>query len=305
MPAAVDKKIIISLIARRFGIDPAELGPQTSFSADLNFDSLRMLELMATLSEVGIIYTDNGFYPVRTVGDLYNYCEQAAEQKTAVKVLWTSGESRPDIGEIRPSSAIQESQELHPPLTNGLFSLEPPEGADTAFLYALATADETGYRWRFRGHIPSLEQFTAGLWKSVLTQFVVRTTVDRKPVGHAVCYNADLINGYAYLGAAFVPRVISSGYPVGGVSLFLGHLFSTWAFRKIYLEVPEFNYWTISSGEGRFFDVEGQLVKHDFFGDRYWDKYILCVTREQARTFCLTPFESGADTNSFPDRHGD
>jgi len=43
-------------------------------------------------------------------------------------------------------------------------AIRPVFPADGGFLYAIATAPETAYKWRFRGSSPSPEQFSGQLW---------------------------------------------------------------------------------------------------------------------------------------------
>lgn len=168
------------------------------------------------------------------------------------------------------------------PIVTSLFDMAPPARSDVPFLYALATAPETAHRWRLRGHIPSIEQFEPEIWRNVLTQFVVRPSGSSTPVGLVVCYNADMGDGFAYVGAAFVPGLISTGFPMNAVARFIQHLFGTWSFRKLYFEVAEYNFDSLRSGAGELFEVEAKFSAHDFSGGRYWDKYVLAVTRERA-----------------------
>jgi hypothetical protein len=68
-----------------------------------------------------------------------------------------------------------------------------------------------------------------------------------------------------------------------GLALFLRYVFTCWNFRKLYMEVAEYNYEQFSSGAGRFFEVEGRLREHFYYGGRYWDKLILTLSRETFR----------------------
>ena len=61
--------------------------------------------------------------------------------------------------------------------------------------------------------------------------------------------------------------------------LFVRYLFANWAFRKLYAEVRAFNLAQFGSGIGRMFEVEGVLTEHAFHDGRYWDQYVLAVSR--------------------------
>lgn len=74
-------------------------------------------------------------------------------------------------------------------------------------------------------------------------------------------------------------RYSGSGIALEPVRLFVDYLFDVWPFRKLYFELPEFNYQQFSSVAEGPLRVEGRLVDHDYFGGRYWDRLILAVHR--------------------------
>jgi RimJ/RimL family protein N-acetyltransferase len=166
---------------------------------------------------------------------------------------------------------------LAPVLSNHDLRLTPVEPDDVRFLYSLATHPETCYRWRYRGVPPQTDRFLADLWAQVLVQFVARRTEDGEPVGHVVAYGADLGQGYAYLGAVFRPPYSGSGLAAQGSAMFIRYLFHAFALRKLYIEVPGFNWPQLSSGEGKLFQVEGIMRDHEHYAGRYWDRYLCAV----------------------------
>jgi hypothetical protein len=66
-----------------------------------------------------------------------------------------------------------------------------------------------------------------------------------------------------------------------GFALFLNYVFSCFDFRKLYMELPEFNYDQFASGEGRYFELEARLRDHSFFGGRYWDELVLAIYQDK------------------------
>src|SRR5205814_1328065 len=151
------------------------------------------------------------------------------------------------------------------------FDLAPVSRDMLPYLYQLAISTETGYRWRFRGAVPTYETFEATFWQGALVQFIAVQRLNGSPAGHLVCYNPEHGHGYAYIGAVFDTEYVGSGAAVGAVRHFVDYVFTTWAFRKLYMETPAFNYEQFASGEGRYFDVEGRLLNHDYYAGRYWD----------------------------------
>ena len=137
------------------------------------------------------------------------------------------------------------------------------------------------YRWRYRGIIPSFEDFVRQLHGDILAQFVVRDSRTGQRIGHVVAYAADLRNRHVFI--ANVNDVDRVGTRIGTESqiLFIDYLLSLWDFRKIYVEVPGFIYEPIAEHIGSFFAVEGRLSQHCFYKGRYWDQIILAVTRDE------------------------
>jgi RimJ/RimL family protein N-acetyltransferase len=153
------------------------------------------------------------------------------------------------------------------------------------FLYSLATASETGFRWRYRGAFPTQERFVADFWGQVLTQFLVVDAKSNENLGLVVCYEAELAQGYAYVGAVFSNTAIRRGCAPLAVQMFMDYLFLIHPLRKLYLEVPEWNMETIRSGTERSFAVEGVLRSHDYYAGRHWDRYILAIYRHGKAPF--------------------
>jgi RimJ/RimL family protein N-acetyltransferase len=65
-----------------------------------------------------------------------------------------------------------------------------------------------------------------------------------------------------------------------GLALFLEYVFTCWDLRKLYMQLPEYNYEQFASGAERFFVVEGRQREHTFFGGRHWDQLTLAIYRQ-------------------------
>ena len=66
---------ILSTVA---GVDPGEVTPETSFTHDLDIDSMTMLEvIVAAEDRFGLLIPDDEWSRFSTVGDLVAYLEQA------------------------------------------------------------------------------------------------------------------------------------------------------------------------------------------------------------------------------------
>ncbi len=62
------------IIKEQFNVDENTLSPETSFTDDLNADSLDLVELvMALEDEYGIEIEDDSIETIKTIGDAVNY----------------------------------------------------------------------------------------------------------------------------------------------------------------------------------------------------------------------------------------
>jgi RimJ/RimL family protein N-acetyltransferase len=148
------------------------------------------------------------------------------------------------------------------------------------FLYSLATAQETAFRWRSGGQVPPMEVFAAGLWDGMLAQFVVRDTATHRPAGHVQAYHPDLHSGHAYIAAIGTTDSHNSGLMPEAMFLFVNYCFTVFNLRKLYLEAAEFNEPQYGSALGRFFKEEGRLRDHSYYDGRFWDRGIYSIYRE-------------------------
>jgi RimJ/RimL family protein N-acetyltransferase len=168
-----------------------------------------------------------------------------------------------------------------PPLATRRVGLRAMQPDDLHFLYDLATAEQVGFRWRFRGFIPSYETFVHSLTHDVLAQFLVVHPETGRQLGYVVAYRTDPRNRYTHIGIVMIPSLIGKGVGGEALILFVNYLFATWSLRKIYAEIPEFNYGAVASGSGRFFREEAKLRRHLFYGGNYWDQYVVAIYRDE------------------------
>jgi hypothetical protein len=150
---------------------------------------------------------------------------------------------------------------------------------DYPAFHQLDASGEGGVRWRFRGATPGPEQWVQMAWNSVLVQFVVAGTRDNRPIGLVVAYRAEFQHRHAYFAAVGLRR--PSPLMIFGCALFFEYAFTCWDFHKLYMELPAYNLPQIASGVGRYFEVEGQLREHSYYGGKMWDEVVLALYRER------------------------
>ena len=151
---------------------------------------------------------------------------------------------------------------------------------DSVFLYELMTSPQAGGRVRFAGATPSPDKIAASLWDSVLAQFVIEGLNSQKPLGLVAITSANFRDGFAYISALGPPEMQGQGLIAEGVLLGFHYAFSSWPFRKIYMEATEESYAAFKSGLGRFFVEEGRLKEHAFWNNHFMDLLILAVYRK-------------------------
>lgn len=157
--------------------------------------------------------------------------------------------------------------------------LRPVEPPDYDFILHLSTSPRITYRWRTRGTTPSPADFQVMLWRGVLCQFLIERPDGGGPLGLISAYNADFRNQTVYLAIIMQDHPGGSLWTFDAIALFLNYLFSNWNLRKIYAETSELSSWTFASGSGRYFEIEGILRDHEYYGGRYWDAYVLAFWR--------------------------
>jgi len=255
--------------------DVASLADNASLLDDLALDSLAMMSLIAWLGSQGAVLDGQQRRPA-TVADLLSLLDKANPLR--VRVTSPSGERLgPPEFSARPAGSVDP---LAPELADQLVRLLPVVPDDSEFLYDLTVRPENSYRWRYRGLPPSYERFVGDMWQAVMVQFTVRRAADNQHIGHVVAYSANPSLRYCYLGALFVPQYAGTGIPAHAVSMFARYLFHTCPFKKLYLEVPGYNWDQVRSGEGQLFSVEGVLRGHNWYAGRDWDEYLCAIYRD-------------------------
>jgi RimJ/RimL family protein N-acetyltransferase len=167
-----------------------------------------------------------------------------------------------------------------PPMRSGRVRLHPITDRDSAFLYELMSSPEAGGRVRFAGATPSPDQIAASLWESVLAQFIAEGVSSGAPLGLVSITSPNFRDSFAYMSAIGSPAAQGSGLMAEAVLLGFNYAFTTWPFRKIYMEATETSYGFFRSGLKRFFSEEGRLRDHTFWDGRYIDVMVLAVYRD-------------------------
>ncbi len=271
------------LLSERAGVRREKLDFHARLSADLGLDSFALLGLSGMMAELGIGFTERDWLAIETVDDLYGYySDRVAGGEFVGSTAGSPTSTDLPTGQVPSVSDESDDGKPVPPQRVGnFFRLAPVLPSSVPFLYELAIAPDVGFRWRYRGAVPSYQQFESELWQGMLVQFMVESLETGQPAGHVICYNPDFALGHAYVGAAMVGSYGGSGIAVEPVALFTQYLFDVWPFRKLYFEMPEFNYRQFASVTGSALQVEGRLQGHEYYRGRRWDRLILAAYRDE------------------------
>ena len=168
-----------------------------------------------------------------------------------------------------------------PPLETRRLRLRPVDESDIPFVYDLAVGHDTGWRWRWRGYIPTRDDVVVEMARDSLLVLMLDDKKARNRVGLLHAYAASLHDGYVYVGVVTASQYIGTGWGSEGFLLFANYLFSVWDFRKIYVEIPAFNVGQAVARDSELFEVEAHFKDHHYYDGRYWDKYVWALPRER------------------------
>ena len=133
---------------------------------------------------------------------------------------------------------------------------------DGAFLYNLMTSLTAGGRVRYGGATPSPEKVLQGMWESVLAQFIIEGTSSQARMGVVAITSVNFRDGFAYFSVLGTEAARGRGLLGEGTFLGLHYAFSTWPFRKIYMEASDASIPAFEGALDRYFVEEGRLRQH-------------------------------------------
>lgn len=238
--------------AAEMGMSVGRVLPKARLREDLDLDSVRILELVLLLDDLGATVEDSEVGSLTSVEDVYRIY---AERVSAADRV-SDGASAYDVPTLVGRHTLQR------PLLPG----------DDAFVEALMVSTQRR---------TSLRSFGASsVTRAVLLEHVVIALKSAARIGVISVHDADLREGTAFLELAFEPRVRGQGWPLEAVVLFIDHVFRTWQLRKLYAEVIGDVSDKIGSGVGRFFVEEGRFVAHEHVDGKLCDLRVLSFFRE-------------------------
>ena len=241
----------------------AQLGPSSSLRGAAGMDHLQRALILAAVRHIDVGLPSELLRSVDTVGEAYEWCKDA-ERKRGVRTA--------DPAPVTPGASR-------------LIRLRSLRQDDVPALYQGLMEPDRAFRWRYRGAMPGLQQFGQDLLDgSTFVQMVIEVSGSPRPVGLVQAYQANLQSGTCYFAFARADGQRDGlGEMTIGLYGFLDYLFRAFPFRKLYAEVPGFNWPQFCSGERSLFEVEGILRDHDYWNERHWDLRMITIARERWR----------------------
>lgn len=172
-------------------------------------------------------------------------------------------------------------------LVSARVRLDSVQAGHMEYLHRLAASDDVGLRWRFGGVAPTIREFQRSLHHGVFAQFVPVLRHSGQPFGHVLAYQMDPLNGHVHIGGVTEARLHRTGYPMEAFVIFLRYLFTNWNFRKIYMDLPEYNRPQVfAAGLIDGIEEEARLRDVTYFDGSWWDWSIVSISRNFFRE-CL------------------
>lgn len=192
--------------------------------------------------------------------------------------------------------------------TGSRVRLRPVLPDDMPMLYKASMSPEFGFRWRLRGASTSVDDFERMLYGGTLVHFIAERCDTGTPQGIVAAYDARFSAQSCYLAFQRTTDEPGVSEMFEAFILFVDYVFRTWNFRKIYADVPGFNFAKYCSHPSDLFEIEARLRGHDFYNGQWWDLFTIAIYRERFAEFSqlwgpllgFEPLRADATTESAP-----
>lgn len=81
MPRKITFEEFRRIVAEELDVDESQISPEASFVEDLMADSIKLVEMMLRMEEMGVPIPVEAAWRVRTVGDAYRLYAEALEAR--------------------------------------------------------------------------------------------------------------------------------------------------------------------------------------------------------------------------------
>jgi RimJ/RimL family protein N-acetyltransferase len=156
------------------------------------------------------------------------------------------------------------------------------EPRDYEHLRRIETSGTVIQTYRLRGKTPSPEAYAASLWNDTQVNLAICVPPTGQVVGNLACYGTSFRDRHAYISVLVAPWAQGPA-TFQAAELFLGYLFDTFDFRKVYAEVLEPNLDQFASLVGYLAKEEGRFVEDVKIGSTWHDRIVLAIWQRDFR----------------------
>lgn len=170
--------------------------------------------------------------------------------------------------------------------TTDLFSLRPLLSDDFRNIFSWQTDISDMYLWWEERYVLSYEQFCDNFQRRLRGFIDTALMVDIvNKAGHSTAgmiynYKSNYIDKNTYICIYLDKQFRNKKIGTDAGYLFLKYLFSYFGFNKIYAEIFEYNEVSLHIAKRNFFIEEACLKNHRWYGNRFWNYYILSIDRD-------------------------
>lgn len=194
---------------------------------------------------------------------------------------WVGG--RPPLLTMESSRSRRAPPQRLSLLRNRHVELRDIVPGDYARLYEISLSDAVVDTWQSSSQSISFERFCGSLWDNSLVQFGFGLPDGGGLLGMVKVELANFRHQTAQIAIFSAEEAQRTGLPMMAMASLVNLAMHRYPLRKLYAEVPEFNFEKIASGESKFFAVEGRLVDHEIHFNSMWDTYIIAISRDHWR----------------------
>ena len=119
---------------------------------------------------------------------------------------------------------------------------------DYPTLHAIESDPSTAQTWRYRGELPSLQEYEPALWKQTQTILVAESVTTGDIHGYLQLYDVDWRAPHGWFSIYASPEHRGKGTIMEGLMLFCEWAFGNWPFRWLYAHSFAHNVEQFSSG---------------------------------------------------------
>lgn len=161
--------------------------------------------------------------------------------------------------------------------------LRPLENQDLETLYKFRNSLSFINLCSVRRNTISIEEFKKELEKDFERdrhiQFLIEHKKNNQVVGTIYSYNFNKADGHAFITTYIDDQFQNKGYGAEAFILFLSYLFKTYSLYKVYTEVYEYNFPSLSALQNTDFSEEGRFKKHKLFDGKRYDLIRFAIYR--------------------------